>query len=54
MAFGLHKLWFFYTDEWYITNDKLATASWRLCKSGRSRRDERKSRYRITQKNGQL
>lgn len=25
MKYGLHKLWFTYTDEWYITNDKLAT-----------------------------
>ena len=25
MTFGLHKLWFFYTDEWFITDDKLAT-----------------------------
>jgi len=24
MEFGLHKIWFFYTDEWYTTNDKLA------------------------------
>ena len=22
--FGVHKLWFFYTDEWYVTDDDLA------------------------------